>query len=115
MPRSKACWPTAGWTCASAARKPLRARPPRNQPVETTTMARRHESDHEAGNDSSFLDVITNCVGILIILVIVVGQRAKNAPVLQTAREATDKLAAARALAADVESEVHALADEMAV
>ena len=42
---------------------------------------RRPPTDHtaEIGSDS-FLDVVTNIVGILIILVMVVGMRAKNAP-----------------------------------
>ena len=78
-------------------------------------MTRRRETEHEAGNDSSFLDVITNCVGILIILVIVVGQRAKNEPLVIAAREAAEKLQAARAAAAAMEQDVHQIAGQMAV
>ena len=78
-------------------------------------MKRRSESEHEAGNDSSFLDVITNCVGILIILVIVVGQRAKNAPVMQAAREAAEKLASARSETSALEQDTREIARQMAI
>jgi hypothetical protein len=40
----------------------------------------RREEDSSAGQDS-FLDIVANIVGILIILVIVVALRAKNAPI----------------------------------
>jgi hypothetical protein len=78
-------------------------------------MARRTEAEHEAGNDSSFLDVITNCVGILIILVIVVGQRAKNAPLVQSAREAAAKLATARAETGSMEEDTAEIARQLAI
>ena len=78
-------------------------------------MARRTEEDHESSNDSSFLDVITNCVGILIILVIVVGQRAKNSPIILAAREAADKLAVARSEATALEEDAAKTADQLRI
>lgn len=78
-------------------------------------MARRTEEDHESSNDSSFLDVITNCVGILIILVIVVGQRAKNSPIILAARDAADKLAVARSEAAALEEDAAKTADQLRI
>jgi multidrug efflux pump subunit AcrA (membrane-fusion protein) len=77
---------------------------------------RRPPTDHTAdiGSDS-FLDVVTNIVGILIILVMVVGMRAKNAP-LESAESAneTDIAAAAEteslfAEGAAVEADIHRL------
>ena len=54
----------------------------------------------EAVGSDSFLDVVTNIVGILIILVMVVGMRTKNAPV----ETEDDALAAANApLVAEIE------------
>ncbi|HWB14213.1 MAG TPA: hypothetical protein VG826_33610 [Pirellulales bacterium] len=44
-------------------------------------MARRIRQETEAIGSDSFLDVVTNTVGILIVLVMVVGIRAKNSPV----------------------------------
>ncbi|HEX3726543.1 MAG TPA: hypothetical protein VHV08_09890 [Pirellulales bacterium] len=76
-------------------------------------MARRHVDEQEAGNDSSFLDVITNCVGILIILVIIVGERAKNEPMVMAARASAEKLAAARADAAALERDTFELAGQV--
>ncbi|HUY92631.1 MAG TPA: hypothetical protein VMV10_28080 [Pirellulales bacterium] len=43
-------------------------------------MARANRQDAEAVGSDSFLDVVTNIVGILIILVMVVGIRIKHAP-----------------------------------
>lgn len=43
-------------------------------------MARRISQQVPAGEHDSFLDIVANIVGILIILVMVVGVRAKNAP-----------------------------------
>lgn len=43
-------------------------------------MSRKPRQDAEAIGSDSFLDVVTNIVGILIILVMVVGMRIKNAP-----------------------------------
>ena len=42
-------------------------------------MARRRESDVEAQGQDSFLDVVANLVGVLIILVMVVGTHARHA------------------------------------
>jgi hypothetical protein len=44
-------------------------------------MARYRGEESNPGCHDSFLDVVTNIVGILIILVVVAGLRAKNAPV----------------------------------
>lgn len=44
-------------------------------------MSRPHSEDNGAIGNESFLDVVTNLVGILIILVMIVGMRLKNAPV----------------------------------
>ncbi|MBI3836550.1 MAG: hypothetical protein HY288_01275 [Planctomycetia bacterium] len=70
-------------------------------------MARSTE-DHEAnfGGDS-FLDVITNFVGILIILVMVVGGQAKQAIDALSAPPDSAELAAARAEAIAAEQDVH--------
>ncbi|OHB71963.1 MAG: hypothetical protein A2V70_02935 [Planctomycetes bacterium RBG_13_63_9] len=45
-------------------------------------MPRPTRQDADAPSHDSFLDIVANMVGILIILVMVVGIRAKNAPVL---------------------------------
>jgi len=77
-----------------------------------------------AGHDS-FLDVVTNMVGILIVLVMVVGMRIKNAPVKLTpdrqtleAREALEKdQAAERSLQreiADTTRRIQTVADQAA-
>ena len=50
-------------------------------------MPRSLPQDPTAAGHDSFLDVVANIVGILIILVMVVGVRAKNAPVLAVARD----------------------------
>jgi len=47
-------------------------------------MRRPPPQDIEAAGQDSFLDVVTNIVGILIILVMVVGVRASHAPVQST-------------------------------
>lgn len=47
-------------------------------------MARFKQPETEAIGSDSFLDVVTNIVGILIILVLVVGIRVKQAPALLT-------------------------------
>ncbi len=39
---------------------------------------RRHDASPDSGNDS-FLDIVSNLVGILVILIMVVGMRARNA------------------------------------
>lgn len=45
-------------------------------------MHRLSRKDPDAPGHDSFLDIVANMVGILIILVMVVGMRAKNAPVV---------------------------------
>jgi hypothetical protein len=77
---------------------------------------RRPAADHTAdiGSDS-FLDVVTNIVGILIILVMVVGMRAKNAPLEDDEKGAkTDPVTAAQteslvAEGAAVQADIHRL------
>ena len=44
-------------------------------------MTRRQRTDQQAAGDDSFLDIIANIVGILIILIVVAGVRASRAPV----------------------------------
>ncbi len=44
-------------------------------------MSRRTQRNDEAPSHDSFLDIVANIVGILIILVVVVGVRVKNLPV----------------------------------
>jgi len=77
--------------------------------------AQKQTSD-EPGQDS-FLDIVANLVGILIILVMVVGARAKDAlleaaPVAETASAAADpaaELASAMKAAGEVEANIHRL------
>ena len=80
---------------------------------------RRHETDDMAPGQDSFLDVVANLVGILIILIMVVGVRAKEAyldaapesdksPVPTTA-EVQQAQAAADAIARDV----HEISDKI--
>jgi hypothetical protein len=44
-------------------------------------MSRRNRHEETTGDHDSFLDIVANIVGILIILVVLVGVRAKHAPV----------------------------------
>lgn len=44
-------------------------------------MSRRRRTIHQAAGDDSFLDIVANIVGILIILIVVAGVRAGRAPV----------------------------------
>ncbi len=44
-------------------------------------MSRRRRTNHQAAGDDSFLDIVANIVGILIILIVVAGVRAGRAPV----------------------------------
>lgn len=71
---------------------------------------RRHDDDSAAGQDS-FLDIVANIVGILIILVLVVGMRAKNAPVTLSIaspeqKAARDELKGELATGASIESDI---------
>ena len=52
-------------------------------------MARSIRQDTEAPAHDSFLDIVANMVGILIILVVVVGVRVKNAPIAAIVQEFT--------------------------
>ncbi len=70
--------------------------------------------DSSVGTDS-FLDVITNFVGILIILVMVVGDQARNTVLPPVAPPDMTELKAAEAEAAHIEDEVHAIANQMQV
>ena len=54
-------------------------------------MPRLRQHDTENTGQDSFLDVVANIVGILIILVMVVGVRAKNAPLLAVPTEKTQQ------------------------
>jgi hypothetical protein len=71
------------------------------------------DSENSSVGTDSFLDVITNFVGILIILVMVVGQRARNAPLPDVSRPADTALEAAAAEAAAVEGDVQRIAAKM--
>jgi hypothetical protein len=51
-------------------------------------MRRDEHSQIESAGQDSFLDVTTNIVGILIVLVMVVGMRAQNPIVAATGRAA---------------------------
>ncbi len=77
-------------------------------------MARPKAADQEGAGSDSFLDIITNLVGILIILVMVVGERAKTAPVELPAPAPNQALTAARAESQQLEDDVHRLAAQMA-
>ena len=45
------------------------------------SVSRRRETSQQAVGDDSFLDIVANIVGILIILIVVAGVRASRAPV----------------------------------
>lgn len=66
-------------------------------------MARTIRQDAEAIGSDSFLDVVTNIVGILIILVMVVGIRIKNLPATAAVDQEADKAGVA-ALASEADS-----------
>lgn len=77
---------------------------------------RSNRDDEPAIGSDSFLDVVTNIVGILIILVMVVGMRVQQLPGRIAATEADsadDLLRQAEATAADLEGDVLRLAGEM--
>lgn len=69
---------------------------------------RKPRQDAEAIGSDSFLDVVTNIVGILIILVMVVGIRVKNAPLpaQQDDDEAKQQVASLSGQAAALEQDV---------
>jgi hypothetical protein len=76
---------------------------------------RRRESQAEAPGQDSFLDVVANLVGILIILVMIVAAQAKKGflekelppAALETTNEPLPDVAAASAAANDVEQGIH--------
>ncbi len=73
-------------------------------------MPRTRTADAEPLGHDSFLDVVANMVGILIILVMVVGMRAKHAPIeaaiqaatAKTRRELAEQSAAEQSVRSDV-------------
>jgi hypothetical protein len=78
-------------------------------------MARKIRQETEAIGSDSFLDVVTNTVGILIVLVMVVGIRAKNAPVNLESQdpEAKNRVAQLSAEAEGLESDVLGLEQQI--
>jgi hypothetical protein len=72
-----------------------------------------HTEAHESAGTDSFLDVTTNIVGILIILVMIVGMRAQN-PIVQAASmtESEDKVAALTHQAANIEYDARRLSEQ---
>ena len=52
-------------------------------------MSRRNRREEASGDHDSFLDIVANIVGILIILVVLVGVRAKHAPVAASISDPT--------------------------
>lgn len=73
------------------------------------------DSENSSVGTDSFLDVITNFVGILIILVMVVGERARQAPLPEAPRPAQEELEAARAEGSAVEDDVRRIANQMKI
>ena len=77
-------------------------------------MRRSVPTQIELAGQDSFLDVVTNIVGILIILVMVVGMRAKNEPTTDIKEAPADvSLAALRSQSAAIEQDVYRTAAEM--
>ncbi len=80
-------------------------------------MHRASQNDTDAPSHDSFLDVVANMVGILIILVMVVGVRVKNAPVtaaIPGGAESTDRqLEADLAAEQSLREEVLSTADQI--
>lgn len=84
-------------------------------------MRRRLRTDDQEPGSDSFLDVVANLVGILIILVMVVGVRAKDAFLEVAPREAADvinererqKLAATRRATEQIQQDVQRLTEIM--
>lgn len=81
-------------------------------------MARVQRGEEEAFGNDSFLDVVANIVGILIILVVVASMRIKHmpsllSPELESREKAQDALSEAQNKMADTEREVLELNAEM--
>ena len=70
------------------------------------------ENENESAGIDSFLDVISNFVGILIILVMVVGQRAHDFPFGGKVDKKAEELAAARVEADALDGDVRRIASE---
>jgi hypothetical protein len=78
-------------------------------------MAKSHSVEHDSESTNSFLDVITSSIGILIILVMVAGQRSQQA-IEQLARAPLDaELKAAQNEAVAVEQDIHNIAQQTAI
>ena len=78
-------------------------------------MSKSNSVEHDSESTNSFLDVITSSIGILIILVMVAGQRSQQA-IEQLAREPLDaELKAAANEAAAVEQDIHRIAQQNAI
>jgi hypothetical protein len=82
-------------------------------------MARANRQEAEAVGSDSFLDVVTNIVGILIILVMVVGIRIKHGPADSQPEwdeaQAQAELASLEAEAVGLEGDVHKIEDQIQV
>src|SRR5690242_21814548 len=74
----------------------------------------QHTEAHESAGTDSFLDVTTNIVGILIILVLVVSIRAQN-PIVQasTERATEEKVTTLQRQAAEADYDVRRIAEQM--
>jgi hypothetical protein len=70
--------------------------------------------EHDSESTNSFLDVITSSIGILIILVMVAGQRSHEAMESLANAPASAELAAAESEASHLEQDVQAIAGRMA-
>jgi hypothetical protein len=78
-------------------------------------MAQSHEVEHDSESTNSFLDVITSSIGILIILVMVAGQRSRQAIEALATAPLSKELAAVQSEAASLERDVQATANQMAI
>lgn len=82
-------------------------------------MARANRQEAEAVGSDSFLDVVTNIVGILIILVMVVGIRIKHGPADSQPEwdeaQAQAELASLEAEAVGLEGDIHKTEDQIQV
>lgn len=82
-------------------------------------MARANRQEAEAVGSDSFLDVVTNIVGILIILVMVVGIRIKHGPADSQPEwdeaQARAELASLEAEAVGLEGDIHKTEDQIQV
>jgi len=77
-------------------------------------MARRHTTEPEVAGNDSFLDVTTNIVGILIILVMVVGERAKTMVIDLPPAGPNQELIAAQSEAQSIEADIHRITNQLA-